>query len=276
MTGLIYLVIIALWAAVLIPMWLRRHDQISEVRSTARFSSAMRSLASDTRTLRNRQANSPQAIAARRRALVLAVLAGLTTVALLAAVMGSVPMWVPLLSVIPLAGFVAATVMTSSLRQHAPRSTTRTRETVRETSRESSRERSEEVFVRSTRATSTRATSTRVVVEDDFEAWDPWEEDVAWDVTARAELRDPNAWDAMPTTLPTYVSAPRATAVPREIDRASGGDWSGDAMVQAARRMRRPRITSEDLTDERYGVNWKVEDAATAELPAVNVRVVNE
>lgn len=267
MTGLIYLVIIALWAAVLIPMWLRRHDQISEVRSTARFSSAMRSLASDTRTLRNRQANSPQAVAARRRALVLAILAGLTTVALLAAVMGSVPMWVPLLSVIPLAGFVAATVMTSSLRQHAPRSTTRTRETVRETASA----RSEEVSVRST-----RATSTRVVVEDDFEAWDPWEEDVAWDVTARAELRDPNAWDAMPTTLPTYVSAPRATAVPREIDRASGGDWSGDAMVQAARRMRRPRITSEDLTDERYGVNWKVEDAATAELPAVNVRVVNE
>ena len=43
-TGLIYLVIIALWAAVLIPVWLRRHDQISEVRSTARFSSAMNSL----------------------------------------------------------------------------------------------------------------------------------------------------------------------------------------------------------------------------------------
>ncbi len=46
MTGLIYVVIIALWAAVLIPIWLRRHDQISEVRSTARFSSAMKSLGS--------------------------------------------------------------------------------------------------------------------------------------------------------------------------------------------------------------------------------------
>ena len=45
-TGLIYVVIIALWAAVLIPIWLRRHDQISEVRSTARFSSAMKSLGS--------------------------------------------------------------------------------------------------------------------------------------------------------------------------------------------------------------------------------------
>ena len=46
MTGLIYVVIIALWAAVLIPIWLRRHDQISEVRSTARFSSAMNKLGS--------------------------------------------------------------------------------------------------------------------------------------------------------------------------------------------------------------------------------------
>lgn len=44
MTGVIYVVIIALWAAVLIPIWLRRHDQISEVRSTARFSSAMKTL----------------------------------------------------------------------------------------------------------------------------------------------------------------------------------------------------------------------------------------
>ena len=33
-TGLIYVVIIALWVAVLIPMWLRRHDQVSEVIAT--------------------------------------------------------------------------------------------------------------------------------------------------------------------------------------------------------------------------------------------------
>jgi hypothetical protein len=44
-TGLIYIAIIALWAAVLIPMWLRRHDQISEVRSTARFENSMARLA---------------------------------------------------------------------------------------------------------------------------------------------------------------------------------------------------------------------------------------
>ena len=45
MTGLIYVVIIALWAAVLIPIWLRRHDQVSQTRSTQKFSTAMKSLA---------------------------------------------------------------------------------------------------------------------------------------------------------------------------------------------------------------------------------------
>ncbi len=53
MTGLIYVVIIALWAAVLIPIWLRRHDQISEVRSTARFSSAMKSLGKNEKSGRS-------------------------------------------------------------------------------------------------------------------------------------------------------------------------------------------------------------------------------
>ena len=46
MTGVIYVVIIALWIAVLIPMWLRRLDQVSESRSTERFSSSMELLGS--------------------------------------------------------------------------------------------------------------------------------------------------------------------------------------------------------------------------------------
>ena len=44
---MIYVVIVALWAALLIPMWLRRHDRSSEDRSTKRFISAMASLSSD-------------------------------------------------------------------------------------------------------------------------------------------------------------------------------------------------------------------------------------
>jgi hypothetical protein len=43
-TGLIYVAIVAAWAAYLVPMWLRRHDETSRLRSMERYSSAMRVL----------------------------------------------------------------------------------------------------------------------------------------------------------------------------------------------------------------------------------------
>ncbi len=45
---------------------------------------------------------------------------------------------------------------------------------------------------------------------------------------------DPDAWEAVPTTLPTYVTAPRATRVPRVIDLTTPGSWNGQAMVDQA------------------------------------------
>lgn len=43
-SGLIYAAIALMWAAVLIPMWLRNHDSVSENRSAERFGQAMRVL----------------------------------------------------------------------------------------------------------------------------------------------------------------------------------------------------------------------------------------
>ncbi len=43
-TGLIYVAIVAAWAAYLVPMWLRRHDETSRLRSMERYSSAIRVL----------------------------------------------------------------------------------------------------------------------------------------------------------------------------------------------------------------------------------------
>ncbi len=43
-SGLVYAVIVALWAAVLIPIWLRRHDEAAMTRSADRYSRAMRTL----------------------------------------------------------------------------------------------------------------------------------------------------------------------------------------------------------------------------------------
>src|SRR6202012_974682 len=44
MTVVIFLLIVLMWAVVLIPMWLRRHDEVEESRSLDRFSTAMHTL----------------------------------------------------------------------------------------------------------------------------------------------------------------------------------------------------------------------------------------
>lgn len=44
LTGLVYLIVIALWALILVPRWLRRHDRSAELRSSMRFDRAMQTL----------------------------------------------------------------------------------------------------------------------------------------------------------------------------------------------------------------------------------------
>ena len=257
MTGLIYVVIIALWAAVLIPMWLRRHDQISEVRSTLRFSSAMRTLGSNTRASESgvvmTQA-SPVRDASRRRITVLAILSSVFLVALGLTMLGSLPVAFVVVTAIPLLGFIVAMAVTSSQRRRPAPARRVRREIEPEVARPARRR----------VAASPRPQGMSLEEElDEFAQWDPWAEE------------DSESWDAVPTTLPTYVSAPRASQVPRRIDRAAGGEWSGEAMVSAARRMRRPRITVDDLMDERYGVMPPKDLDVTAEIPAVR-KAVNE
>ncbi|MFC7221436.1 hypothetical protein ACFQLX_25195, partial [Streptomyces polyrhachis] len=43
-SGLIYAMIVGAWAAYLVPMWLRRQDELNEARPTERFSTALRLL----------------------------------------------------------------------------------------------------------------------------------------------------------------------------------------------------------------------------------------
>lgn len=280
-TGVIYVVIIALWAAVLIPIWLKRHDQISEVRSTARFSSAMSTLgrrgqerpSSDARLHRGHDSRRhddrgdsmsrvdqgyadrsfdrgegmdrdyerelARRTAATRRAIVLGSLTALLLLALVLAIVGVLPQWVPILVAVPVVAFILATAMTASSRSSAAPRTQRRAAPLRPV-----------------------AAPAPVVQEqdDDWETWNAWDDD--------------DAWDAVPATLPTYVSAPRATAVPREIDRAHAGEWTGEAMVETARAMR-VRPTADPLPTYE-----DVDHAAqTAEIPVVTydtARAVNQ
>ena len=289
MTGLIYVVIIALWAAVLIPIWLRRHDQISEVRSTARFSSAMKTLGKNEKAGRSARRGSSlgrptspvQEAAAKRRAVVMGILSAALAVVLALAVVGLVPRWAPIVLAVVVLTYVIAASMTSSRRAAgADRRSMADDESLEygideyddEFESEFEEDYREVAYadrvadVAYPRSRGTRPTSKRVrdaqmaAAMDDFLSWDPWEGE-------QSEER----WSAVPTTLPTYVNAPRATRVRRPIERDR--DWSGQAMVEVARTMRRPRITVDDLEDDRYELQSTPHDVAlsedTAELPSL-------
>ena len=293
MTGLIYVVIIALWAAVLIPIWLRRHDQISEVRSTARFSSAMKSLGKNDKSGRSarrgsssgRPTSPAQEAAAKRRAVVMGVLSAALAVVLALAVVGLIPRLAPIVLAVVVLTYVIAASMTSSRRSvGADRRSMADDESLEYGIDEYDDEYDDEfesdfqddyrevayadrvADVAYPRSRGARPTSKRVrdaqmaAAMDDFLSWDPWEGE-----------QSEEGWSAVPTTLPTYVNAPRATRVRRPIERDR--DWSGQAMVEVARTMRRPRITVDDLEDDRYELRSTPHDVAssedTAELPTL-------
>lgn len=241
MTGLIYIVIIALWAAVLIPMWLRRHDQISEVRSTARFENSMARLGSHDevqfsrggRDHMNRQITLTPS--GKRRAIVLASLTALTALTLLLALVSAAPKWMPILFGLLTAAFMVASAMTASARTQAAPAR------VRRTSPASRSERT------------AAPVAAMAAVEDDWETWNAWDD-------------EDEAWEAVPTTLPTYVTAPRASQVPRPIDKARPGEWTGSAMVEAAQEM---RDASAAQAAEIAAVAAAYDDV-TAEIPVVS------
>ncbi|MEY2964857.1 MAG: hypothetical protein RLZZ228_670 [Actinomycetota bacterium] len=102
-TGLIYVAIVALWAAVLIPMWLRRHDD-DQAKRIERHRVAMGTLA--------RIAHDPEAahgLAARRRRVIVAATATLGALGTAAWIAGLLPglgtaaLWIPFLGYLPAA-----------------------------------------------------------------------------------------------------------------------------------------------------------------------------
>ena len=102
-TGLIYVAIVALWAAVLIPMWLRRHDD-DQARRIERHRVAMGTLARIGST-----ADDTRALAGRRRRLVLAGTATIGALGTAAWIAGLAPglltasLWLPFVAFLPIA-----------------------------------------------------------------------------------------------------------------------------------------------------------------------------
>ena len=206
-TGLIYVAIVVAWAAYLIPVWLRRHDEISRQRSLERYSSAMRVLSRETDTgryvARRRDepprvlAPSPKRSAAqlrarraaarrRRRVLTLLMLSWASVGAL--AVFDLVPRWAAAIPAVVVFAFLAL---------------------VRRTVRKARHDRPEQAPAPARKAkrldvSYAYGTTTDPVAEPTVEV------NVTVDGPTDKPAAEEGLWDPIPVTLPIYVYKEKA------------------------------------------------------------------
>lgn len=254
--------VIGLWALVLLPMWLKSHDQLNEGRQVDRFKQAMTSLGKSHHELieqsAHRQISAKRAVkagaevqiplspAARRRR-VLAVLGVVQVGGLIGDIagLGTVAAIVPLLLI---TGFLmlARTQVRIEQQRRQPQQT--------RTAAPASKARTERTsFLRSLAAG--RAARQDVDVVEQAPA-----------LPTVATSDETSFWQPVQTVAPSYINAPAATAVPRAID-ADGG-WTGAAMVQAARAMAEEEAVA-PVAPTAPVVDPAVDPDATTEIPVI-------
>lgn len=278
-SGVIYAVIVVLWAVVLVPMWLRRHDEVSESRSVDRFQGAMRTLSRRGGWGGDREVVMPprpeghlvpdgarpidtSPSARRRRALL--VLLSVCLAAAVAALTGVLHAWVAVLVALVVFGFAArgrVVAQREAQRQVAAR---RARAAAARRRRDA-RVEAELAQVRrsAVRAGLAQAAPAAGTVAADVAA-DVAATDVAPDVASQP-LYDAVAervWEPIAVPLPTYVTAPKAPRSVRIIDLSQPGAWTsgrlpepaeGDAAEAPA--ARDDSIVTGELLVERRAVN---------------------
>jgi len=267
-SGYIYAVIVGLWALVLIPVWLRSHDRTGEVRQIDKYRAAMTSLSG--REYRSSGGSKPSAqhpretavrnthdsdvmdewheptaaeLAATRRRLVMAVLAGLMAGAIILALLDVLPLWFLLLPAALLGGFGLIS------RQQALAAESRER---REHERHASHQAQRERELASAPQQQRRYATTSTVRPADTSSELPEVRRAVHPTEAQLAREVDRGWEATNAPLPTYVSAPRASRIPRVIDLTHTGDWGGEAMVEEARRVQAADTFSKDAVFDQF------------------------
>ncbi|MEO6821951.1 MAG: hypothetical protein ABI468_05700 [Candidatus Nanopelagicales bacterium] len=299
--GLLYLVLVVVWAFVLIPMWLRKHDEANESRSVDRFSRALSSLSgrrdrkgqkssggaflrarSVVMPGRPRGAQDPQVtvtgacapeqtksasaatlagamtqqrpeprralvvVAAGRRRRVLLGLLVVTVLVLAAGLLHKVPMWTAVAPALLLVAFVVS-ARRARMRTELVQRRKLQRQSLTEAARAAQTGRAAGAR-RRVRATDAVPAAASGVGIDLLVTATPG------GVGAAAAV-DERGWSAVPTTLPTYVTAPAATRVPRVIDRTTPGAWSGAAMLEQARTTRQESREDSGMRVESFEIS---------------------
>jgi hypothetical protein len=212
-SGLIYAAIVAAWAAVLVPRWVRRNEEIDQARDAdlargVRVLGPAESLTRSARTQARHAAlpvepSEPPAVmdehgvepqtefgqAARRRRRVLSVLVLAFVAVSVIAVIGKLPLWSVAVPTLLLGGFLRAARRASAAEANT---------------RAARRRRDPAVLAAST--------SPQMAVLDE---------------PAPAEPVDPHVWEPVPVPLPTYLTKPKAPQLAtRTIDLSQPGAWT--------------------------------------------------
>lgn len=241
-SGLIYAAIVAAWAAVLVPRWVRRNEEIERARESdaargvrvlQRRSGSSHAphvlftgLEDDSQsTAKPAAGRSESAVraggaplddlhrvfaeAARRRRRILLGLSSLTLAALGMAMVGHFPGWLPVVA----AALVVAFLFVA--RRAAVEQERRRRTLAR-------RMRAQPV-----RESSASQRSTTADVDDGQRRL------VIPDEVLQQEPDDPDAWQPVPVPVPTYITKPVAPRVARSIDLSSAGSWTSGRLDPA-------------------------------------------
>jgi hypothetical protein len=265
-SGLIYAVIIILWAGYLGSMVLRRHDE-NESRSVDRFSTAMRILSRRNRPSADRryvvappgaatdarqhpfvkggQRQTARLRVMRRRRSALALILVMTmTVGGLAAA-GGLPWW----SVAVSGAVLAAYVLHLRLQAHHARAASRRTVEAADRGRPALQRPARSAATRPARG-ERRARPVRVPEYQAAATWDRSADEnrLIWD-------EDEDGWEPRPWPLPTYVTAPVAPPMTRSIDLGGLDDEEPSSVVAATSvgdidELDLPTPADEDILDE--------------------------
>ena len=270
-SGLIYAVIVGAWAAYLVPMWLRRQDELNEARPTERFSTAIRLLSGraglERRASRNldgepepadqpsSSAPAPQpghpparapesqrraAVLARRRRMVILLFLAFTAGMVTAAVGGVGLLWVPAIPAVLFSVYISHLRRQERRRFEVKLDRRRSAEAAQRL-RERERERDREREYRQAAAVPETAATP---LPPDFAHPGGRAAAGAGALVEAADTdewadgpqetgaeAEPGSWDPIPVPLPTYVTAPVAPRRTSGLDLGGPDTWSAGRAV---------------------------------------------
>ena len=228
MTGFIYLLVLVIWAVILIPMWLKNHDEVTEEKSTEKPDHTF-----VVAHFLNRPELTPRQRAfRRRRRTTMGLLTAFIASAFLAAA-GSIPVFIVAFPAIALLGFIgmAAYYAIEASKRSRPAPAVRTHTTQ----------------VHATRSHQTEAVDVRQ----------------AQDTAARSA----RAWVPRETPEPSYVKAAREQVTLRNLDAQrpwTGQDMIEQAEALRATRMARLNEATERLEQARAIAMERARNAAAS------------